>query len=135
MISKKLTTIFALSIPLFILHGIEEIATGFYNHGGWDEFLFAHQLTDAFSAYGAEFIIFQVMMLLLLVVAFLLLLGEHVRFYMLALLGVLYVFEFHHVIRAVLAGGYYPGLVTSLIFPFFAYFFWKEWIRLYAVKP
>ncbi|MEK7530855.1 MAG: HXXEE domain-containing protein [Patescibacteria group bacterium] len=130
MITSRLKTIFALSIPLFIAHGVEEILTGFYNLDAWDEWIFG--LLPFASIHEAMFVTFQAMLWLLLIVAFILLLGERQRFYMLALLGVIFVFELHHPIKALIAGGYYPGLVTSLAFPILAFLFWREWLRNFA---
>ncbi len=132
MISQKLKTTFALSIPIFILHGIEEIYTGFFAVDAWDAFLF--QPFAQLSLHGVMFVTFQIMFWLLLVVSFLLLLNERVRFYMLSIIGVVYIFELHHIIKALLAWGYYPGLITSLAFPVVAFFFWKEWARQFNLN-
>lgn len=129
MITKRLKLIFGLSIPLFVAHGVEEIMTGFYNLDQWDEWIFG--LLPLTSVHEAMFVTFQVMLWLLLLVSFVLLLGERWRFRTLALIGVIYVFELHHVIKAVSAGGYYPGLITALLFPIFAYFFWSEWLKVW----
>ena len=128
MITQKLKTIFGLSVPLFVAHGIEEILTGFYNLDAWDEWIF--WLLPFTSIHQAMFVTFQVMLWTLLFVSFVMLLSERWRFRMTALVGVIYVFELHHLIKAILAGGYYPGLITSLAFPVIAFFFWKEWLRI-----
>ena len=128
MITTRLKVLFALSIPLFIVHGIEEILTGFYAVDAWDQFLFTPFAT--LSPHGVMFVTFQLMFWLLLVVSLVLLSGEHWRLRMLGIIGLVYVFELHHPIKAILAGGYYPGLITSLFFPVLAYFFWKEWLRV-----
>lgn len=129
MITSRLKLIFGLSIPFFIAHGVEEYLTGFYNLDKWDEWIFG--LLPFVSTHQAMFATFQVMLWLLLIVALVLFLGERWRFYMLALLGVIFIFELHHPVKALLTGGYYPGLVTSLAFPFLAYFFWREWLKNY----
>lgn len=133
MISSRLKTIFALSIPVFIAHGIEEYFTGFYNLDHWDEWIFG--LLPFTSIHEAMFATFQVMFWLLLIVSLLLLLSEKMRFHMLAFVGVIYIFELHHPIKALLAGGYYPGLITSLAFPIIAFLFWKEWLRTRVKAP
>ncbi|MEK7063342.1 MAG: HXXEE domain-containing protein [Patescibacteria group bacterium] len=127
MISPRLKTIFALSIPLFIAHGVEEYLTGFYNLDAWDEWVFG--LLPFTSIHEAMFATFEVMLWLMFVVFLLSLLSERVRFYLLGVAGIIYVFELHHVVKAILVGGYYPGLITSLAFPVIAFFFWKEWLR------
>lgn len=130
MITNKLKYLFGLSILLFIAHGIEEISTGFYSVDAWDQFLFATYFSSL-SASEAMFITFQIMIWLFFVGVFLLLLSERIRLYILALVGVIYLYELHHPIEAFVAGGYYPGLMTSLPFPVVAFFFWKEWIKNY----
>ncbi len=127
MISNRLKNVFALSVPVFIAHGIEEFLTGFYNLDAWDLAIFAPIAN--LSTHAAMFLTFQIMLWLLLIVAFLLLLGERWQLRMLAVLGLVYIFEFHHLVKALLVGGYYPGLITALAFPIIAYFFWQEWFR------
>ncbi|MHB1086561.1 MAG: HXXEE domain-containing protein [Minisyncoccota bacterium] len=131
MITNKLKYIFALSIPLFIAHGIEEYFTGFYNLDQWDEWIFG--LLPFVSIHQAMFATFQALFWLLLLVSLLLLIRERMRLYALGLVGVIYIFELHHIIKALLSGGYYPGLITSLVFPVIAYFFWQEFIRNYRI--
>lgn len=128
MISNKLKTIFALSIPVFIAHGIEEFATHFYDIDAHDQAIFG-TLFSNLSTHGATFVTFQIMLWLLLIISFLLLLGEKWQFRVLAIAGVIYIYELHHIIKAVSVGGYYPGVITTLAFPIIAYFFWREWFR------
>lgn len=125
MISQKLKTIFAFSIPLFIAHGIEEFLTHFYDIDAHDQAVFG--ILSGLSNHGATFVVFQVMLLLLLTTSLLLLLGPKWQFNVLALVGLIYLYELHHIYKAIMIGGYYPGLITSLAFPFLAFFFWKEW--------
>lgn len=132
MITSRLRNIFGLSIPLFIAHGIEEIATGFYEMDAWDAYLF--QPFAELSLHGVMFVTFQLMFWLMLLVSLALLWGDRWRFYMLAIIGVVYVFELHHFAKAIIAGGYYPGLITSLLFPVIAFFFWKEWLEAYRKR-
>lgn len=129
MISEKLKTVFGLSILLFIAHGVEEIMTGFYNLNQWDEWIFG--LLQFSSIHEATFITFQVMLWLTLVILYFSLASERTRLYLLALAGVAYIFELHHPLKALLAGGYYPGLITSLLFPVVAVYFWREWLHNY----
>jgi hypothetical protein len=127
--SNKLKTLFQISVALFVAHGIEEYFTGFYNLDAFDEWLFS--LLPFASIHQAMFATFQIMFWLLLVISFLLLIGKKWQFRLLALLGIVQIFELHHVIKAVLALSYYPGLITALGFPVLAYFYWKE---LFATK-
>lgn len=127
MITNKLKYIFALSIPLFMAHGVEEYLTGFYNLDQWDEWIFG--LLPFTSIHQAMFATFQMMFWLLLLVSLILLFSERTRLYALGLVGVIYIFELHHLVKALLVGGYYPGLITALAFSIVAFFFWREFIK------
>ncbi len=129
MITNKLKIIFGLSIPLFIAHGIEEFITHFYETDAWDQAIFG-SLFGNLSTHGATFITFQVMLWLLLIISFLLLMGQKWQFNVLAIAGLVYIYELHHIYKAIVTGGYYPGLYTALLFPVAAVFFWKEWLRI-----
>ncbi len=127
MITKKLKIIFGLSIPIFMAHGVEEFMTHFYDTDTHTGAVFG--ALSELSNHGATFVIFQAMFGLLLVISFLLILGERWRFNVLAIVGLVYIYELHHLYKAVVIGGYYPGLYTSLVFPVLAFFFWKEWLH------
>lgn len=131
MLTKRLKIIFGLSIPLFILHGIEEIRTGFYEANAVNEFIF--RPLERMSEHEVMFITFQIMFWLLLVVAFLMTISERWRLRMMFVLGVVYIVELHHVWKAIVVGGYYPGLYTSLLFPVVGFFFWKELVKIYKL--
>jgi len=124
MISSKLKNIFGLSIPLFIAHGLEEYLTSFYNIDPHSLFVF-HPFADM-PIHQATFLLFQIMIWLLFGVAFLLLSGPKWQMRLMILLGLGYVYEMHHIIKALYVGGYYPGLITALGFPVIAFFFWRE---------
>lgn len=130
MITKKLKIIFGLSIPLFITHGVEEFVTGFQITDVLDQRMFGIFFGNL-TGHDIMFITFQIMLWLLLVIAFLLLLGEKWQFRVLAIVGAVYVYELHHVIKAVQIWSYYPGLITALAFPLVAVIFWKEWFKVY----
>ena len=132
MITAKLKIIFAFSVPVFIMHGIEEYITGFYELDALDEWIFG--LLPFTSTHEATFATFQVMFWLLLIISSLLLVSDRVRFQVLLLIGFVYVIELHHPIKAILAGGYYPGLITSLVFPVFALLFFREWWRIWSLR-
>ena len=127
MITPLLKTIFAISIPLFIAHGIEEFLTHFYDVDTHDQAIFG--LLSGLSTHGATFVTFQIMFWLLLVISFLLLAGQRWQLYTLAIVGLVYIYEVHHIYKAISVGGYYPGLITALFFPIIAFFFWREWLR------
>ena len=130
MISQKLKTIFLISIPVVIAHGIEELATGLYNVDSQVKLMlgFAQNMTPLQSAFWA----LQIMVWLTLLVSYFLILGPKWQFRLLIIPGVIMIYELEHVYKAIAAGGYYPGLVTALFFPVLAFFFWKEWLKNYA---
>ncbi|KKW22594.1 MAG: hypothetical protein A2W52_02485 [Candidatus Taylorbacteria bacterium RIFCSPHIGHO2_02_49_25] len=127
MISRKLKVVFGLSIPLFILHGIEEYRTGFYNVDKLYQFIF--RPFSEMSGNQVMFITFQIMLWLLLVVSFLLVASERWRLRMIAVLGVVYILELQHIWKAVVSWSYHPGLITALAFPVIGFFFWRELIK------
>lgn len=127
MISSKLKTIFGLSIPLFIAHGLEEYFTGFYNIDS--HFLFVFRRFVDISVYQATFLIFQIMIWLLFSISFLLISGVKWQLRLMILLGLGYIYETHHIMKAIYFSSYYPGLITALGFPIIAFFFWRELIR------
>jgi hypothetical protein len=92
------------SIPLFLLHGLEETATGISSADG-----FLRQLGSG----AAPFIITEIALVVALFLAAARFGGRRRT---LAVLPVpVYLFEFQHVAAAVQRHGYYPGLVTSLL--------------------
>ena len=125
MITNKLKIIFGTSIPLFVVHGTEEYMTHFYNVDTHYQNIFGFLF--GLSNQAAIFITFQVLLWILLVVSFLLILGEKWQLNILAIIGLVYIYELHHIYKAMVVGGYYPGLYTAFLFPFLAFFFWKEW--------
>ncbi len=127
MISRKLKTIFGLSIPLFILHGIEEYRTGFYSDNKLYQFVFQPFLE--MSWHQVMFATFQVMLWLLLIVSFLLVASERWRLRLMVVLGLVYVFELHHIWKAVVSWSYYPGLITAIPLIIVGFFFWKELLQ------
>ncbi len=124
MISTKLKIIFGLSIPLFILHGIEEYRTGFYSNNEMYQFVFRPFLE--MSWHQVMFATFQVMFWLLLVVSFLLVASEQWRFRMMMVWGAVYILELHHIWKAVVSWSYYPGLITAIPLVIVGFFFWQE---------
>lgn len=127
MISRRLKIIFGLSIPLFILHGIEEYRTGFYKDSELNQLIFGPFLE--MSWHQVMFATFQVMFWLLLVVSFLLVASERWRLRMMVVLGLAYILELHHIWKAIASWSYYPGLITALAFPVIGFFFWRELIK------
>jgi len=91
MVTNKLKTIFAVSVLLFIVHGLEEMFTGFYELDAWDQAIFsplAH-----LSVHGAMFVTFQIMFWILLIVVSILLLNERAHVSICSLFQVSYTYS------------------------------------------
>lgn len=124
--SPALIRIFGFSIPLFIAHGLEEYFNNFYNIDSHSKFLLKPFLGVA--DYQASFLVFQISFWILLILVFLF--NRNLPKWLTVAIGLVYVYEIHHIIKAIEFGGYYPGLITALGFPIVAYFYWREFIRL-----
>lgn len=127
MISSRLKNLFALSIPLFIVHGLEEYFTGLYN---FDSFY------QSFSNPKTAFVIVVLVLAnILLIVSYMLIQKNKWGLGLSFLLGLSFIFELVHIYDAIITGGYYPGLYTALLFPVIGFLFWKELLKNFAVKP
>ncbi len=94
-------------IALFVMHGIEEYATGFHNVD-----LIIGVLSRSFELSPlAIFLLVQVVTL----IAIAILLRYPKAWLVLALL--ISLLELEHLIRGMMQGGYYPGMVTAVFFP------------------
>ncbi|HEY4518495.1 MAG TPA: HXXEE domain-containing protein [Candidatus Paceibacterota bacterium] len=127
MIPQRLKNIFFLSIPVFVAHGLEEYFTGFYSIDPYTDLVFGN--LNVMPTPQAVFLIFQMMLWLLLIVSAFLITSEKWQMRLMLIPGLVYIFEIHHIWKAIEAGGYYPGLVTSLAFPIIAVVFWKELLK------
>lgn len=128
MISSRLKNIFGLSVLLFIGHGVEEIFTGLYKIDSHVAFMFG-KLADL-PTMQSLFILFQIMLWVVLIVSYLIIQSEKWRLWLMAIPGIIFIYELHHFYKAFDVGGYYPGLMTALLFPVIGYFYWKEWVKL-----
>ncbi len=112
----KLKATILVAIILFILHGIEEYLTGFYKV----DYLFVTiaQNINIFSlALSAKFLIFQFIFWLLLIIAFAQLKKEKTMLWFTILFSLIALFELEYIVNALLIKDYYPGAITSLLFP------------------
>ena len=127
MISEKLKTLFLISIPVFILHGIEEYTTRFYDIYPLLNFRWTENVFNSIPQ--ATFLTFQIMWWLLLAVTYLLLKGGKPQFFIMVLVGVIYIYECTHILSAIILQGYTPGLTIGLLFPVVGFFYWKELLK------
>jgi hypothetical protein len=126
MISKNLRKILILTVLLIAAHGVEEVLTGF---SAKDFFI---QYPSAFfkNAHELFYWTFHIMWWLLVLIAFFLILGgKKAVLIILTLFGFVYIFEIHHVIKGIVSGSYYSGIVTGAIYPILGFFYWKELIK------
>lgn len=127
MVSKKLKTIFLISVILFYIHGIEEVMNNFYHV---DSFILG--IANFFNTIPqAVYWISHTAWWSLLVIVLLFLVGGRWVLHLMAVYGLVLIFESHHLIKALTVSGYYPGVVTALFFPIIAFFFWRELVKLY----
>lgn len=132
MISKKLISLLFITIPLLMLHGWEEYISKLYVVDPQNKFVFGYLYS--LSTPEAVFLMFQIMLglgLLPLIIAFC---GEKWRLRVLIILGFIYIFQLQHLAKAILVGGYYPGLMTAFLFPIIGFFYWKELLRIMKNK-
>ena len=127
MISQKLRTLFYISVPVFIAHGLEEIFTGFYAVDWF--FKFAFGFLETMSVPQATFIVFQIMIWLAFIVFAFLITSEKWRLRLMFLPGIIYIFELHHIWKTFESWSYYPGVITAIAFPIVGFLFWKELIK------
>ena len=122
--SKRFKIILLTTVILFIAHGLEEYTQGFYNVDSSSRFVFGY--FESLPVSQAIFLLFQVMWWLVLVVILLFMSGYKWQVHLMMVLGLIFVFELHHILKAVIGKSYYPGLVTALLFPVVGFFFWRE---------
>ena len=125
--SNKLKTLFYISIPVFIAHGLEEFFNGFYNVD-WS-FKFVFGFLNTMTIPQATFLIFQIMLWLAFIVFAFLIASEKWRLRLMVLPGIIYVFELHHIWKASESWSYYPGVITAIAFPIIGFLFWKELLK------
>ena len=132
MLSKRIHHLFLISIVLFIAHGLEEYFTGFYEVDNIFKYIF--QFFETMSIPQATFLLFQIMLWILLIISYLLIFKKDWILFLLTIPALVFIFEISHLVKAVIAGGYYPGSIVAIFFPILGFFYWKELIKLYKTK-
>lgn len=113
MISQKLKMIFGIWALVFIAHGLEEIFSGFSTVDSQVAFWFGN--VNYLPTAQATFVIFQIMFWFMLIGGCLFLLGPKWHLRMMFVTGVIFVYELHHLYKAMSVGGYYPGIATAIL--------------------
>ena len=133
MMSQKLKILFYISIPLFVIHGLEELLNGFYNVD-WSTKL-AFGFLYGMPVPQATFWVFQIMLWLTLIVFAFLISSEKWRLRLMFLPGIIFIVELHHLWSAITSWSYYPGLISSIPVLIIGFLFWKELLKNFAAKP
>lgn len=123
MMTKKTKFLFLGLSLLFVVHGIEEYITGFYNVDKLFQQVF--WFTSDMTVPQASFLIFQILFYLILLVINIFLFFPKSNFVIYFFL-VIIIFELHHPLKSLMSWSYYPGLLTSLIFPVLGYSIYKN---------
>lgn len=130
MISSKLKTIFIISIPIFIAHGLEEFFTKFYNVDK-SFLLTVGKISDNLAL---AFIFYQITLWLLLLLAYFLFRKNK----LVLPISIIFIFvmtlELQHLYETLITGKYYPGTYTAVLFPIIAFFFLKELLNNYKTR-
>ena len=129
MITQKLKTIFWISIPIFIAHGLEEFFNNFYNVD-WSTKL-AFGFLNQMSVPQATFLVFQIMLWLALIVFAFLISSEKWRLRLMFIPAVIFIVELHHPWSVITSWGYYPGAITAIPLLIVGFFYWIELLRSY----
>ena len=127
MISQKLKNLFYISIPLFIIHGLEEIFNGFYNVDWSTKLVFG--FLNGMPVPQATFWVFQIMLWLALIVFAFLITSEKWRLRLMLIPGIIFIVELHHPWSAIISWDYYPGLISSIPVLVVGFLFWKELVK------
>ncbi len=132
MFSKQFQYLFLSSVVLFIVHGLEEYFTGFYNVDRSFRFLF--QSVESMGSFQASFLIFQIMLWVLLILSYLLVFKKSLLLPLLTIPALVFIWETHHLFMVLLSWSYYSGSITATLFPILGFFYRRELIRLYKTK-
>jgi hypothetical protein len=130
MISKRFKKILILLIIAIYLHGLEEIVSGFY-HNDWIMNYFSSMFS---SIPQAQYYASHIVWWLMIGPALLLALGGKIRLYVLTFFGFFFFIELHHLIDAIKAMNYYPGVITNIAMEIIGIFYWKEIIYMHRAK-
>lgn len=118
----SLKLIIAAAIGLFVLHGVEEYATGFPTTD--KSFLWIVNLFQGANHEQSLFIMYQIGLMTVLTVTYAVVFFRIPKLVLLVLLGLILILESSHILVALMINRYYPGLYTSLLFPVLSVLYW-----------
>lgn len=125
MLSERLKKLFIISLLLIYAHGIEEVITGFQYNDSFMIFFADYFNTTPELFYWISHLIWWISLPLL----FILFKPHRLGLPLMILFSIVFVVEIHHVIKGLVSGSYYPGMVTALVYPVMGFFFWKQLIQ------
>lgn len=121
MVNKDL---FLISLPIFILHGLEEYFTDFFvTDSSW---LLVYRPFQGIFQSGAVFIGFQLIVWLLLFISYRLVRKGKLVSLLVIGWSIIFVLELQHLIMSVLNQSYYPGTITAVALVVIGGLFWKN---------
>lgn len=123
--SKKLQRLFLISLVLVYLHGLEEILTGFQYQDS--SIAFSANLLGVHPEifYWVTHIIFWVSLPIL----YFIFRNNKYGLVLAGIFGLIFIEEFHHLIKGALSLQYSPGMLSALFYPILGIFFWKQLIK------
>ena len=125
MTSKRLNLLFISALVLIYLHGLEEVLTGFQHIDSFMEFggrIFSIS-TESFYWFS------HLLWWLGAPIIFLISRKKPIILPLLALFGIVFFIETHHLVKSLLIQSYYPGMFTAFLYPIFGIYFYKELMR------
>lgn len=119
----RIKNILKISIPLFIIHAVEE-----YMYGMVQMDPFFQKVSD-FTQVPLNIVYFVEQLLLVLVLLWAV---YQPRRWLHILIGAIFVFEITHVTRAISIMSYYPGLITGVLLLVLGGIYWKQLFKGYS---
>ena len=86
------------------------------------------------SVLQAAFLLFQIMLWSLFIFSAFLISGRTWQLRILIIPGIIFIFEIHHIVEAVIRWQYYPGMISAFLFPIIGFFYWKALLKEFAVQ-
>jgi hypothetical protein len=130
LVSPRMVALFALSAFVMVVHKaecwvtVEWLVSPFY---GWLVDLYRSYSDDPFNNVGqAAFTTFVTCLTVSVVAVTMLLSGRRGTWAFLALWGGMFFVEWHHIFRSVVAGEYYSGLYTAMVFVAIGPVYWRQ---------
>ncbi|OGI77263.1 hypothetical protein A3C57_02945 [Candidatus Nomurabacteria bacterium RIFCSPHIGHO2_02_FULL_33_12] len=109
---RKINILVHLSIPLFVLHLLEEIKTGFYKTDLSIQILSKYlNTTPEITFFVIQIILFVFLGILL----FIIFSKKQIPFFLVLFLDIILLYEFLHIYEAIRIGGYTSGVITGTI--------------------